>query len=142
MKTSSRPTRVGIELIVEDDPQSFLQLFGLLVHTADLYSASKPKVVSHRWVELINQEFTNQYNEEKSKGLRVSTFFADLHVPLVKSKGETFFIKTFILPLWELTDRILERSLKQELGHIHENLAYWENLLKEETAKAAAIQKK
>jgi hypothetical protein len=117
-------------------------MFGLLVHTADLYSASKPKEVSHRWVELINQEFTNQFNEEKIKGYRVSTFFADLHVPLVKSKGESFFIKTFILPLWQLTDRVLEHSLEEELKYIGENLAHWENQLKEETAKAAAIEKK
>jgi hypothetical protein len=119
-----------------------LQLFGLLVHTADLYSASKPQDVSLRWVSLINEEFANQYNEEKVKGYRVSTFFADLHVPLVKSKGETFFIKTFILPLWQLTDRILEHSLEPELKYITDNLSYWENMLKEETAKAVAIEKK
>lgn len=139
---SFTPNESKLMMISEEDPQSFLQFFGLLVHTADLYSASKPREISHRWVELINQEFTNQYHEEKSKGLRVSTFFADLHVPLVKSKGETFFIKTFILPLWQMTDRILEHSLEQELKYINENLSYWETTLKEENAKAAAIEKK
>lgn len=132
--------RFGVTL--EEDPPSFLALFGLLVHTADLYSSSKPREVSLKWVELINQEFTNQYHEEKSKGYRVSTFFADLNVPLVKAKGETFFIKTFILPLWQLTDRILENSLEQELRYIKDNLSYWEEVAKQESAKAAASEKK
>ena len=93
-------------------------------------------------MELINLEFTNQYIEEKTQGLRVSTFFADLHVPLVKSKGETFFIKTFIMPLWQLTNRILENSLEDEISNIKENLNHWESMLKEEMAKSNTIDKK
>lgn len=109
-----------------------------MVHTADLYSAAKPREVSLRWVELINSEFTTQYNEEKAKGFKVSHFFANLNVPVVKAKGETFFIATFILPLWQLTDKLLAGALDQEIGYIEDNLQYWKQRVEEEEAKAKA----
>lgn len=123
-----------------DYPQNFLQFFGLLVHTADLYSAAKPRAVSLQWVELINSEFTSQYNEEKQKGFKVSHFFANLSVPLVKAKGETFFIATFILPLWQLTDKLLEGALHDEIGYIRDNLEYWKQRVREEEERTTAAK--
>ena len=112
-----------------------MQLFGLLVHASDLYSPTKPVTVSQRWVELINEEFSSQLREEKEKNYKLSTFFADLDVPLVKARGECFFIQTFILPLWSLADAILEGGLSQEVAHIGENLAHWQAVVARESQK-------
>lgn len=139
-KTDSHLTRV-FEVKIVDYPESFLQFFGLLIHTADLYSSTKPREISLKWVELINAEFTDQYNEEVAKGYKVSTFFANLNVPLVKAKGESFFISTFILPLWKLLDNILEGSLEEEIKYIQDNLEYWKAKAKEEEAKKLEAEK-
>jgi hypothetical protein len=117
-----------------------LKLFGLLVHTADLYSPSKPREESLKWVDLINSEFQSQLVEEKQKGYKVSTFFENLDVPLVKARGETFFIATFILPLWNLTNKILEDSLQDEVNNVKENLEYWKSVVAEESAKNSKPQ--
>lgn len=112
-----------------------MQFFGLLVHTADLYSPTKPVPVSQKWVELINEEFSSQLREEKEKNYKLSTFFADLDVPLVKARGECFFIQTFILPLWSLANTILEGGLSQEVACIGENLAHWQSVIEKESRK-------
>lgn len=112
-----------------------MQFFGLLVHTADLYSPTKPVPVSQKWVELINEEFSSQLREERDKNYKQSTFFADLDVPLVKARGECFFIQTFILPLWSLANTILEDGLRQEVGYIDENLRHWKSIIEKESKK-------
>lgn len=113
----------------EDYPSEFLQLFGLLVHTADLYSPTKPVKTALKWVEMINAEFSSQLKEEKEKNYKQSSFFENLDVPLVKARGECFFIQTFILPLWSLADKILENGLKEEIDYIHENLDHWKSVV-------------
>ena len=88
-----------------------------------------------KWVELINSEFTSQLKEEKEKGYKQSTFFENLDIPLVKARGESFFISTFVMPLWQLADNILQNDLEEEIEMIRQNLIYWKNMVASETSK-------
>lgn len=116
-------------------------LFGLLVHTADLYSPTMPRDISLKWVDMINAEFSAQLREEKSLGIKQSTFFENLDVPLVRARGESFFVEAFILPLWNLSNKVLEGALNTEVERAEDNLKYWKSVVATETSKTSKTTK-
>lgn len=48
----------------EECPEDFLDFFGLLLHTADLYTPTKEYGISRLWTQRINKEFMEQYKSE------------------------------------------------------------------------------
>lgn len=49
----------------EEYPEEFLDLFALMIHTADLYVPSKSPNISRVWTDRVNSEFIAQYKHEK-----------------------------------------------------------------------------
>lgn len=118
-----------------------MELFGMLVHTADLYSPTKTPEVSRKWVNYINQEFTTQYNEEVNKGYKTTPWFKDLTLPLVMARGECGFIKGITLPLWKLANQVLEGTLDKQVNQVEGNLELWNAIVEKESQKQSNIKK-
>ena len=104
-------------------------LSGTLIHTADLYSATKPPLIAREWSGKINQEFTNQVNEEKSLGLPITPYMQNLDKIDVMAKQEIGFINFIIQPLWKKVNEFFENALSEPLKNISANIKTWEGVL-------------
>lgn len=62
----------------EEEPEHFLDLFGLLIHTADLYAPTRSFKIHNIWAKRINDEFLEQLDDEIRCGLPQTEFFKEL----------------------------------------------------------------
>jgi len=98
------------------------------LHIADIANPTKPLDICVYWARKITQEFYEQGDKERARGLTVS--------PLMDRKtskiadGQKGFIKFIVRPIFELWAKIVPES-KIALFHMANNLAYWENYLDE-----------
>jgi hypothetical protein len=112
----------------EERPSDFLDFFGLLLHTADLYTPAKEYSISRIWADRINQEFIEQLKCEEKFELPVTPFYKGLEDIVTRAKSESFFINCIVSPLWGLLDRILANDLRQQLSQIQLNGEKWKKL--------------
>jgi 3'5'-cyclic nucleotide phosphodiesterase len=96
----------------EEHPGDFLDLFGLLLHTADLYTPAKEYRISRIWADRINMEFMDQLKCEEKLDLPVTSFYRGLDNLVTRAKSESFFVGCIVTPLWRLLDRALQGDLK------------------------------
>jgi hypothetical protein len=64
-----------------------------LIHTSDFAGACKPFDISRKWAELVNLEFTSQYNEEGELGIAQTPYMKNLDQEDVLAQNEAGFIK-------------------------------------------------
>ena len=112
----------------ELNSNDFVDFFGLIMHTSDLYAPSKEFEISKNWADMVNQEFTNQYKKEQDLGIPQTSFFKDLDNRIVMAKSETFFVGKIVLPLWEITNQIMAGALNQEVEQCKKNLQNWKDV--------------
>jgi len=116
----------------EDQPENFLYLFGLLIHTADLYAPTRNFKTSRIWAKRINDEFLEQLNDEIKANLQPTAFFLELHEFKKQAKSLHVFINQIVFPLWKLVDQVVEGALKDKLKQIKENAKKWEKIANDE----------
>jgi len=98
------------------------------LHIADIANPTKPLNICVYWAKKITQEFYEQGDKERARGLTVS--------PLMDRKtskiadGQKGFIKFVVRPIFELWAKIVPES-KIALVHIAKNLVFWENYIDE-----------
>lgn len=117
------------------DSGDFIDFFGLIIHTCDLYAPSKQFDISKKWAGKINEEFLSQWHEEGSLNIPQTSFFKDLDKLSVMAGSESFFVFKIVKPLWELTNKCLEGDLKEQVEQCEENLQKWKKICKEEKEK-------
>jgi len=105
-----------------DEQQDVLNF---IIHTADISHSSKKFESSYKWSMLLMEEFWNQGDLEKAKGMKIS-FLCDRTTAEVP-KSQIGFIRGLIVPLFEvLVDFLPELNYLSQ--NIEDNLVEW-NLL-------------
>ncbi|KAM3141805.1 hypothetical protein pb186bvf_006127 [Paramecium bursaria] len=111
------------ELTREEDKKL---ISGFIVHACDLTQATKVFRISSQWSQRIQNEFDNQVEEERLLSLPVTQHLICQNLP----KQELSFIKAIIKPLYELTNLVLSKGLKEVVENIERNQKEWEKQLK------------
>lgn len=101
-------------------------LSGIVIHGADLYSATKPNLIMRTWSDRINQEFLNQTNDEERLGIPVTAYMKELDKEHSRVKSEIGFIKFILRPLWNEIQNFFENKVSIQMKNIEENLILWE----------------
>ena len=97
---------------VFDDQQ---EIINFLIHTCDLAHNAKAFDISFKWTYMLMNEFWNQGDLEREKGLPIS-FLCDRHTSDVP-RNQIVFIKTLVIPNFELLIDLLP-----EIKHFKDNL--------------------
>ena len=103
-------------------------VMNFILHLADISHSSKSFEISKKWTSFIMEEFWNQGDLEKEKGLQV-TFLCDretIDVP----RSQIGFIKGIISPSYDILTSIVP-SLYFLKENIQKNLEEWQNLVNE-----------
>ena len=99
-----------------------------LLHAADIGHATRPWSITEKWTELITEEFFQQGDEEKKKGLEV--FFLGNRETVNVPKSQVGFITCLVMPLYMiLAEKIPE--MDPMIKNINENIGKWEELAKQ-----------
>ena len=115
----------GNEKTKFDEQQTLLNY---LMHAADLSHNTKKFHISLKWVELLSEEFWNQGDEEKSRGIPISFLCDRTKVDIPSS--QVGFIKGFIVPTYDYLV-IMFPSLKYTLDNAHNNIKEWQKLVEQ-----------
>jgi hypothetical protein len=105
-------------------------VLGMLIHTADISNPAKTPEVYKKWVDLVFQEFFNQGDVEKAKGLPVSLLCDRETTNLGKS--QIGFINFIVSPTFEVVLNIIPEVM-QYYDTVKNNLKMYENILLEES---------
>ncbi|RKP00394.1 hypothetical protein CXG81DRAFT_13294 [Caulochytrium protostelioides] len=100
----------------------------LILNTAikcgDISNAAKPREISLKWTHLIMEEFYNQGDQERARGLPVSTFM-DRQAPQVP-KCQSSFIDYIVMPLFEAWGMYIDPQGQFEaIQNLNANREYW-----------------
>lgn len=83
------------------------ELVMTIVHTADLSGQAYPSAVSRNWNARILAEFRSQAAKERSMGLPVAPFMANLDTAMACSKLQQSFVANIVIPLWQRVSDLL-----------------------------------
>lgn len=126
----------NLEKIVSDNVnknyESQQMILNMMVHSADVSNPGKSKNVYVKWVDLIFNEFFNQGDIEKSKGLSVS-LLCDRESTNI-NKSQIGFINFIVKPTFECMINIIP-NLSVYMDNIVVNCKYYEDLVKAEEEK-------
>ena len=109
----------------EDYPENFLDFFGLLIHTCDIYAPVKCLEIGKVWADRINQEMMDQYEHETKLEIPLTPYFKGLDNIQTRAKGEGFFIEKIVTPLWGLLNTILEDQLSEMMDQLSDTRELW-----------------
>ena len=112
----------------EQNEDDFLQLSGILVHTADLYGPTKKLENAKTWSSLVNSEFKAQQAEEQKQGIPETPWYKGLDDMATVSKSEKFFVDKIVTPLWVELDRFQNGGLKDHRENLKKTQSYWEEM--------------
>ena len=71
-------------------------------------------------------------------GIPISPHLKDLHIDKVYFKSESGFLRFIILPLFEAANEYSEGDLDDLVGHVKNNMSFFEDAHNKELAKEAA----
>lgn len=116
-----------INLITTADSKNLFDsqqdILNFLIHGADISNPAKKFSVYKQWASRVMQEFFEQGDIEKEKGLPVS-FLCD-RTTTVTSKAQIGFINNIVLPLYKIAT-LLMPSIKFFEDYCNENSKLWE----------------
>jgi len=104
-------------------------LSGVVIHGADLYSATKDYPIMKSWSDKINQEFLNQTADEERLGIPVTAYMKELDKEQARAKSEIGFIKIIARPIWTTLNSFFDNKLEEQIKTIEDNLSAWEKTL-------------
>lgn len=113
--------------------QAKLLFSGIMIHSCDLYSATKKFNYAQEWSRKVNEEFTMQTQDEAKLGLPVTPYMKDLDKVAVLAKAEIGFIKFVQRPVWNTVNIFFDNQLAFILGNIDDNIKKWEEILNKNT---------
>lgn len=96
-----------------------------LIHTSDFAGACMPFSISRKWAELVNLEFTSQYNQEGELGLPQTPYMKNLDQEDVMAQNEAGFLKVGVAEM-----QVIVRPLFKLLNDQHEKEEEVRRLLK------------
>merc|ERR1712032_1426546 len=117
------------------DSQAHMQLvLNALLHTADIGNPMKPWELCHRYAYLCIEEFFNQGDMEKAKGIPVQML--NDRDKVNRPNSQIGFIEFVIYPLVEATVRLFPQ-LDSMADYLQHNIQNWSRIWQEEMSPAA-----
>ena len=95
-----------------------------MVHCADLSNPAKPLALYRQWTNNILEEFFQQGDKEREKGLNISPN-CDRH-KVNKNQSQIGFIDYIVRPIWETWADLVHPDVQQMLDLIEENRMWHE----------------
>eukprot|EP01105_Mastigella_eilhardi_P006874 TRINITY_DN18382_c0_g1_i1.p1 TRINITY_DN18382_c0_g1~~TRINITY_DN18382_c0_g1_i1.p1 ORF type:complete len:830 (+),score=205.85 TRINITY_DN18382_c0_g1_i1:223-2490(+) len=97
-------------------------LLRTLIKCGDLSNPARPEVISRWWTANISEEFFQQGDEEKLRGMKVSAFM-DRNEPRV-ARSQVLFIDNVVMQLWQLCSQMIH--VDDLVAVVASNRAAWE----------------
>ncbi|XP_034466739.1 high affinity cGMP-specific 3',5'-cyclic phosphodiesterase 9A-like [Hippoglossus hippoglossus] len=110
-------------------------LMKIMVKVSDISNEARPMAVAAPWLDCLLQEFFNQSDREKQKGLPVSPFMDRDKVS--KPSSQTSFIRFVLLPLFSELSKLfpcLEQHILEPVGRALEYYSVMEKASRDEEA--------
>jgi len=120
----------------ESHAEDKLLLMQMAMKCSDVSNPAKPKALYDRWTAGIMQEFFEQGDEEKRRGLKVSAFM-DRETTIV-SKCQVGFIKFVVEPIYNALGKYLGPVRDTQLQLLAANLDDQDSQLADIEARAEA----
>lgn len=104
-----------------EDTHMYLKM---ALHSSDVSNPVKPLAFAKRWADLIVEEFYAQGDNERDRGLPISSF-------MDRNKGnipklQLGFINFIVAPLFEEWARVVEEVEKECMPFLRVNIKFWE----------------
>ncbi|KAF0046320.1 hypothetical protein F2P81_002849 [Scophthalmus maximus] len=103
-------------------------LMKIMVKVSDISNEARPMAVAELWLDCLLQEFFNQSDTEKLKGLPVSPFMDRDKVS--KPSSQTNFIRFVLLPLFSELTKLFPGLEKHILEPVQRALEYYSDMEK------------
>jgi hypothetical protein len=120
------------EMLINSNSHNYLDeqqdIMNFIIHLADISHSTKSIEISSKWTDSIMQEYWNQGDLEKSKGVQVS-FLCDRESADVP-RSQVGFIRGIIMPSFDVFVQLMP-SLSFLKENLEKNLEKWQSAVKE-----------
>ncbi|XP_029922199.1 high affinity cGMP-specific 3',5'-cyclic phosphodiesterase 9A-like [Myripristis murdjan] len=113
-------------------------LMKIMVKVSDISNEARPMAVAEPWLDCLLQEFFNQSDTEKLKGLPVTPFMDRDKVS--KPSSQTNFIRFVLLPLFTELTKLFPCLEQHILEPVRRALEYYSNMEKATQEEAGATK--
>ncbi|CAL8309089.1 unnamed protein product [Merluccius merluccius] len=113
-------------------------LMKIMVKVSDISNEARPMAVAEPWLDCLLQEFFNQSDTEKLKGLPVTPFMDRDKVS--KPSSQTGFIRFVLLPLFTELTKLFPCLEQHILEPVRKALDYYSDLEKEAKAEGGGAK--
>ncbi|KAI9202505.1 cGMP phosphodiesterase [Polychytrium aggregatum] len=117
---------------IEDQDQRNL-LVQMIIKCADISNEVRPTEVAEPWVDCLLEEFFAQSDREKAEGLPTAPFMDREKV--TKAGAQVGFIGFVMIPLYELTAKVLPNMEAAIIQPIRQSLTYYKEMLEKTEGK-------
>eukprot|EP00814_Leptocylindrus_danicus_P010430 CAMPEP_0116021348 /NCGR_PEP_ID=MMETSP0321-20121206/10336_1 /TAXON_ID=163516 /ORGANISM="Leptocylindrus danicus var. danicus, Strain B650" /LENGTH=428 /DNA_ID=CAMNT_0003492207 /DNA_START=113 /DNA_END=1399 /DNA_ORIENTATION=+ len=88
--------------MIEEDEAARQLLIKFIVHVSDISNPGLPFELHSPWSHRISDEFSQQVNKERQRGLEVTAMMDGMDNEFTKASAQVGFIRTFALPCFEI----------------------------------------
>ncbi|GAA6086154.1 cAMP-specific 3',5'-cyclic phosphodiesterase 4B isoform X3 [Tachysurus ichikawai] len=125
MVETKKVTSSGVLLL--DHYTDRIQVLRNMVHCADLSNPTKPLAVYRQWTERIMEEFFQQGDKERERGMEISPM-CDKHTASVE-KSQVGFIDYIVHPLWETWGDLVHPDAQEILDTLEDNRDWYQSTI-------------
>ncbi|KAI9184206.1 3',5'-cyclic-nucleotide phosphodiesterase [Blastocladiella emersonii ATCC 22665] len=111
-------------------------VLSIAMKCADVNNPSKPLRHCTQWTAFIMEEFFRQGDEERRRGMDISTLMDRYNTDIPKC--QVGFIDFVVAPLFDVWGRFMKDDIKPLVTNIANNKVYWKAKMQEAQAAAAA----
>nr|XP_032826866.1 cAMP-specific 3',5'-cyclic phosphodiesterase 4B-like isoform X2 [Petromyzon marinus] len=122
---TKKVTSSGVLLL--DNYTDRIQVLQNMVHCADLSNPTKPLGLYRQWTERIMEEFFQQGDRERERGIDISPM-CDRHSASVE-KSQVGFIDYIVHPLWETWADLVQPDAQEMLDTLEENRDFYQSTI-------------
>ncbi|XP_069498071.1 3',5'-cyclic-AMP phosphodiesterase 4B isoform X1 [Ambystoma mexicanum] len=125
MVETKKVTSSGVLLL--DNYTDRIQVLRNMVHCADLSNPTKSLELYRQWTDRIMEEFFQQGDKERDRGMEISPM-CDKHTASVE-KSQVGFIDYIVHPLWETWGDLVQPDAQDILDTLEDNRNWYQSMI-------------
>ncbi|KGL92450.1 cAMP-specific 3',5'-cyclic phosphodiesterase 4B, partial [Charadrius vociferus] len=125
MVETKKVTSSGVLLL--DNYTDRIQVLRNMVHCADLSNPTKSLELYRQWTDRIMEEFFQQGDKERERGMEISPM-CDKHTASVE-KSQVGFIDYIVHPLWETWADLVQPDAQDILDTLEDNRNWYQSMI-------------
>ncbi|NWI08026.1 PDE4B phosphodiesterase, partial [Crypturellus soui] len=125
MVETKKVTSSGVLLL--DNYTDRIQVLRNMVHCADLSNPTKSLELYRQWTDRIMEEFFQQGDKERERGMEISPM-CDKHTASVE-KSQVGFIDYIVHPLWETWADLVHPDAQEILDTLEDNRNWYQSMI-------------